>query len=59
MQVVYTYWWRRYMRIAPTFYAMLLIHASLWMWETSELSNNNPEADELALGIYSDRSHLK
>ena len=47
------------MRIAPTFYAMLLIHASLWMWETSELSNNNPEADELALGIYSDRSHLK
>lgn len=51
-QVLYSYWWRRVVRLAPQMYLMLTLHACLWAWEADGQRHNNAEAQELTLSIF-------
>ena len=58
LQVIKQYYWRRFKRIAPGYYTMVVLHSGLKLWEGSGRRNANAEANELAINLYKDPHNI-
>ena len=59
VQVVQTYYTRRLWRLAPAYYAMLVVHSVTWLWEGGQRRNSGDDVNEIVLNLYKDRSALR